>query len=893
MAQRTRLWNKLDDTEIRNSELQRSATVRTYEAFELKVAAMKSDLATVPKRRMSNGRSGKRIDFPDANGHMESYLIREVEIMHPDLARKYPENRSYVGISIKDKSKRIHFSMNEIGLYGMIRDYKGSVQYIEPLTRDKKKYKVFYRKDMEGATAFECFTKTVQSNLKFKIEGKDTDDGKLRTYRLALAATGEYSQFQIVDQNAENASDAEKKSIVLSAMTAAMTRVNAVFENDLAISMQLVVKNEDIIYLDPTTDPYDNFDGEAMLSQNQTNCDNVIEPANYDIGHVLSTGGGGIATGASVCENGAKARGVTGSPFPLGDDFYFDFIAHEMGHQFGANHTFNGDEGSCAGDNRYDPTAVEPGSGSTLMAYAGLCGTQNVQSNSDMYFHIISVDEIRNYVVNGAGASCAVVTDFQFNLNAPVVNAGDDFMIPKGTPYRLTGSGSDTDGDIITFNWEQIDNEITQVPPSETAVSGALYRSFNPSLDPVRYMPQLKTLVTGDVSSTWEVTPGVGREMNFRLSVRDNNTEAGQVVTDDVTVTVSDVAGPFLVNSQNTEDQVWTPGGEETITWDVAGTTANSINVSQVNILLSTDGGSTFSTVLASGVDNDGEQVITVPDIKASQCFVMVEAVGNFFFSMNAKSFSIGSFNEVCKSYTADDVPVAIPDNNPNGAVSIIEVADDISVENIRVILIDQSNPSVNSPGIAHTYLGDLNISLESPNGTVVELLSSACDASEDIEAVFSDEGDPLNCNNFSPGISGIVKPVEHFSAFNGENAQGNWVLKVVDGAEVDTGFIDAWSLEICTSEAVLGVNNYVFDEFKVYPNPSEGLVKVQFESDESGDVEILVYDLLGQTVEKKNYRNPSTRFEESLDLSHLEGGIYILSAKRGNKMSSYKIRIQ
>ena len=893
-AQQTNLWSRINDLRLSNTELQSKVKIKKYDSFELKVSSLRNALKNAPKRANFKGRSATKIDFPDENGKMETYLIKESAVMHPDLAKKYPENRSYVGVSEKNASKRIHFSMNELGLHAIIMDTKRGVRYIQPLTKDKKKYKVYSRKDIEGDRDFECFTENVETKLKSDLAFKNTNDGKLRTYRLALGGTGEYSQFHIADQDAEGASDTEKKAIVLAAMTTAITRVNAVYENDLAISLQLVANNEDIIYLDPNSDPYSNFDSSLIISENQTTCDAVIGSGNYDLGHVFATGIISVATLRSVCVAGLKARGATGYPYPKGDDFYFDYMAHELGHQFGANHTFNGDESTCGqAGQRNEETAVEPGSGSTLMAYAGICSSQNVQNNSDLYFHIVSIEEIRTFVLTGAGGNCAAVTDLKLNQNVPTADAGNDFVIPKGTPFKLVGAGSDADGDPITFGWEQIDNGITTVPPSETAVSGASYRSYDPNASNVRYLPHLNTLITGAVSSTWEVTPSVGRELNFRLTVRDNNSEAGQVISDDLKVTVSDEAGPFVVTSQNTEDIVWTAGTQETISWDVAGTNTNNINVSTVNILLSTDGGKTFSTSLATGVSNDGTQTITVPDTKASQCFVMVEAIGNFFLAMNTTSFSIGEFNEICNSYTAEDTPIAIPDNDVNGVSSSISVPTNGSIEYVKISLIDKSNPSFNSPGITHTYIGDLNITLESPQGTIIDLVSNACEAREDMEVEFSDDGDPLSCNLFDPGITGSKKPLQELSTFHGENAQGNWILKVVDGFDADTGFLEAWSLEICSSEPVLSVNNYVFDEFQVFPNPSDGYFNVKFRSEETSDVEILVYDLLGRKIVKKDYKNLSNNFDERIDLENVTGGIYILSVKRGNKMSSHKIRIK
>ena len=892
VAQQRNLWSRISETSFSSSEVNNKANLKEYKPFALELTSFKAALKGAPKRKLYAGPSNTKIVFPDGSGQMVTYLVKEASVMHPDLERKYPQNKSYVGVSEKDASKRIHFSINELGLHAVIMSLKGGVQYIEPLTKDKKKYRIFYRTDLEVERDFECLTGSSKEAFKSSLV-KITDDLKLRTYKLALANTGEYAQYHIQDQNAGDGTEAEQKAVVLAAMTTAMTRVNAIFENDLAVTMQLVSNNDDLIYLDPDTDPYTNSQAQIMLGENQDNCDAVIGSGNYDIGHVFGTGLLAVANLSVVCRDGQKARGVTGLPEPIGDYFYFDYVAHEMGHQFGANHTFNGDQEACGlGGQRNPGTAVEAGSGSTLMSYAGLCGLQNVQGSVDPYFHIISIEEIRAYVTGVTGGSCAEELDLLLNLNVPLVDAGQDFTVPKGTPFRLVGSGSDADGDLLTFSWEQVDNEITIAPPSESSTSGALYRSHVPTLSPVRYLPSLSTLSAGFISSTWEVTPNVARELNFLLTVRDNNIEAGQVASDDLKVTVTDAAGPFLVTSQNTDDLVWTANTEEVITWDVAGTDANGLNVSQVNILLSTDWGKTFTTTLAANVPNDGSQIVTVPEIKASQCYIMVEAVGNNFFSMNSKSFSIGEFNEICKIYNSEDTPVEIPDNNREGASSVITISENVNVEDLKVSLITADN----LPGITHTYVGDLIISLESPEGTVIELINNACDASEDIQVLFTDSGEQLsiaNCNNSSPGISGTIKPSEEFTAFNGENAQGNWILKVVDNQEVDSGFLQAWSLEICSSEAVLGVNNYVFDDFTVFPNPSNGKFMIKFQSEDAGDVDVFVYDVLGRKVVQKTYKNLSNNFEQEMNLQDVAGGIYILSVKRGNKMSSHKIRIK
>ncbi|RLD85693.1 MAG: hypothetical protein DRJ07_02515 [Bacteroidetes bacterium] len=881
-SQQKNIWSSIDESEIENRDLQIKPNIKKYKTFQLEYSDLKRDLVNAPKKNIVVRNSDLIVKFPDENGKITSFLVKEMPVMHPDLAKKYPNNRSYLGVGVDDASLKVRFSLNEQGLHAMIVGNDRKVKYIDPLPNNKKYYRVYKRDDLDfEKNKFQCLTKNMQTAKKISEQFKTPNDKKLRTYRLALAATGEYSEFHInLAGLGSGATEAEKKAAVLAAMTTAMTRVNAVYENDLAITMQLVANTDDLIYLDADTDPYSNNSGETMLGENQITCDNVIGTANYDIGHVFSTGGGGVASRASIC-TGSKAKGVTGSLNPVSDQFYFDFVAHEMGHQMGANHTFNGDEGNCSGANRVDETAVEPGSGSTLMAYAGLCSPQNVQSHSDLYFHIVSIDEIWNNITVGSG-SCANLTGISGNFNAPTVIAGNDFIIPKSTPYILKGQGSDADGDPISFCWEQIDNEITTVPPSENSVVGASYRSVNPKTNGNRYLPELSTVVNGAISSTWEVTPAVARDMNFKLTVRDNNTEAGQVASDDLKVTITDAAGPFKVTSQNMDDLVWDKNTSESITWDIAGTNSNGINVSHVNILMSTDGGRTFPISLLSNTPNDGSQKITVPDTEASKCFVMVEAKGSFFYAVNSKVFSIGEFNEVCKVFDAADTPEDIPDNDPEGLISNIDITEDLNVESVTV-----------SVKINHTYTSDITLTLESPNGTIIELLSGACDSSDDIVVTFDDTGTDINCSFNAPAISGIIKPAQALFAFKGESSNGVWKLKVVDGAEADTGNLQSWSLKICTSEPVLGVNNYVFNNFKVYPNPSNGIFNIEFNSKNTSDVEINLYDIMGRTILRKVFKTTSSTFKERIVTQNISSGIYILQVKRGNETSSQKLHVK
>lgn len=680
-------WSKVSNTETQNRQKELRKTMpQDFNLFSLNTTALKNQLSNAPQR--FSGLSNVVVEFPTNNGVMQSFRVYEASVMEPALQAKHPNIRSYAAQGIDDPSAVARFSVSNLGVNVMISSPNYATVYIDPYTKDKNYY-IAYNIDKLPAdpNIFECLAEDNEiMNLPF--ENLNADDGILRTFRLALACTGEYAVFHLNNQGIDpSASDAVKKAAVLSAMNTSMTRVNGVYERDVALTMVIIANNEDIIFLNGATDPYTNNQGGTMLGQNQTTIDNIIGNANYDIGHVFSTGGGGIASLRSPCNAGAKARGVTGLPAPIGDFYDIDYVAHEMGHQYGGNHTFNGTASSCGGGNRNLATAMEPGSGSTIMAYAGICGGQNVQQHSDDYFHAISIQEMWSFIKNGTG-QCAA----QSNTNnlPPTADAGPDYTIPKSTPFVLKGIGTDPDGDVLSHCWEQMDNQDSPQPPQNTSVAGPLFRSIDPLASPDRYMPALATVLNNQTQSTWEVVPSVARQMRFRYTVRDNVAGGGSSASDNIFVTTDGTSGPFIVTSQATPT-TWTIGNTETVTWDVAGTDMAPVSCANVDIWFSTDGGQTYPISIALNVPNTGSATVNVPNINTTTGRLMVMASDNIFYDLNNAVITIDGTVGV-DDFTFDNF--AVYPNPSNGTFNLSFKP--ASNDNIEVSLYDLRGRAIN-----------------------------------------------------------------------------------------------------------------------------------------------------------------------------------------------------
>jgi len=621
MSQSNSLWQKrtfnLNALKASSSEIPKTNT------FELNLGLLNETLKDAPLRGQFSGSSNLVVQFPNSDGELERYEIMEAPVMHPDLAAKYPNIKSYVGQGINDRSAVIRFSISPQGLQSMSLSAVKDATFIMPITSDGLGYAVYKKSDkLSGLDNFECeITESANRIVSGSPTLRNADDGILRTYRLAVSATGEYTQYH-----------GGTKAQALAAINATMTRVNGIFEVDFNVNLQLIANTDDVIYTSTSSDPYGNSTG-GYNSALQSTLTSVIGEANYDIGHLFANlqNNGNAGCIGCVCVNGQKGSGWTSATVPEGDFFDVDYVAHEMGHQFGANHTWT------HGGNEGTNVQVEPGSGSTIMSYAGITGATDVQANVHPNFHAVSIEQVTDYIKT---TSCQ--TNTSTGNSVPSVNAGSNYTIPRGTPFVLEGSATDADaGDVLSYSWEQMDeNNASSTYPSTSATSGVAFRAYEPTTDSHRYFPRLETIKTGATSWQWEAVPNVGRNLNFRLTVRDNVAGGGTNNSDDMVVTVNGSAGPFVLNSPNT-NVTWNVGTTQTVSWNVAGTTGNGINASNVDIFLSTDGGDTYPIALAAGVPNDGSHDIVVPNNVGTQNRVMVRGTGNIFFDISNTNFSI------------------------------------------------------------------------------------------------------------------------------------------------------------------------------------------------------------------------------------------------------------
>ncbi|MFM9007015.1 MAG: reprolysin-like metallopeptidase [Bacteroidota bacterium] len=660
--------------------------------YQVNLVQLEAQLAMAPEE----GAGVLPVYFPMPDGSFRKFEISRTPVVPAELRIRYPRIHTWSGIDPLRPGVSIHLDMTYQGFHAMVLDPEGDV-FIDPWHRTVSDYvQVYYRRDAIpdgdavscGFVAGESRPVQLSSGEKQPPSALRSNGITLRTYRAAIACTGEYAAFH-----------GGTKPTALSAIVTSLNRVTGVYEKEFSVRMTLVPNNDTVIFLNAATDPYTNNSGGTMLTQNQQTIALYIGNGFYEIGHVFSTGGGGIAGLGVVCSPSQKARGVTGSGSPVNDPFDIDYVAHEMGHQFGANHTFNGTTGGCSGNINVQ-TAYEPGSGTTIMAYAGLCTGQNMQNFSDPYFHTASFDEVLDYILTSTGGICPVSSPT--GNNPPVIlSTGGDHVIPCNTPFVLSGNAADPDGDSVYYCWEQYDLGPSGSPAFPVG-NAPLFRSFNPTPNAQRYFPKLSALVNNS-NSVGERLPTYNRSLHFRLTARDNRSGGGGVTYEDVAVTIDAVntGVPFQVTAPNTAVS-WTGNTQELVTWNVAGTDTAPISTSQVEIYLSIDGGFTYPYLVAAGLPNNGSALINVPGVNTSSARIMVRGGGNVFFDISDVNFSINTvigLNEVDRRM---ELRLA-----PNPANDRLTLASSIAIPgNADVFISDASGRVVIERNLSNSDLG-------------------------------------------------------------------------------------------------------------------------------------------------------------------------------------------
>lgn len=820
-----------------------------YLVYSLNENAIASMLQQAPsEKNVRVSQSSFILTVPVSDGSLESFRVVEAPVMSPELQAMHPEIRAYAGQGITHPGSTIRFDMTPLGFHAMILSADRKTIYINPVDRENKYYIVFDRNHLsKEKSVFDCSMEAAidqpfQGNA---IANKNADDGKLRTYRLALCVTGEFS---VASLGGAGGTDAQKKALVLADLTTDLVRANGIYEADFGVRMEFVTNETNLIYLDPATDPWTGVN--SWNSKTQQTCDNVIGNANYDIGHLIAhvnttgSNNGNAGCIGCVCKTGSKGSGFSAHTDVTGDPLVVDYWTHEMGHQYGANHTFDfSNEGTIA--------QVEPGSGSTIMGYAGITGATDLQPHSDPYFNGISIQQVTDYIKTGVGA-CGVVT--VTGDNTPTANAGTNYTIPKSTPFALTGSGTDADGgDVLSYVWEQNDkfvNGSSNKYPNSTVTTGPVFRSYTPTTSPVRYFPKLSSILDGTNTNKWEVLPSVNRTLNFRFTVRDNHANGGNNNSDDAVVTVTNTAGPFVVTQPNTNVS-WAGNSVQTITWNVASTDVGSVNCDFVKISLSTDGGQTFPTVLAANTANDGSENVTIPNSASSNCRVKVEAVGNIFFDISNTNFTITGGGAQCPGIYDQSVhknfakAVAIPFNtNIDGTLATGTDKDfySFNITNGGTISLSLNN-----------LAADFDLFLYNSSKTVIARSRKRGTLAESINTTVT------------PGLYYVsVKP------YNGASSAQCYTLNVSPGSASKIG-------EPVSEESM---------DMNAYPNPVRDVITLHIPKFAPTDM-LTIYDINGKIVVSQKVSQSNT----VINVQNFNKGMYFVKITEadGDEMYSSK----
>ena len=621
-----------------------------YRTVSLDKAAMKSFLWSLPSEKsVANRKAAPILSLPMPDGSLARFNVWESSIQEKGLEEKFPEIRTFAGQCIEDPYKSIRFDYNPYtGFHAQILSSVSGRIYFDSYTQLNTQYYIVYdHADNRRNPGFSCAVD--QANPTALSRPENTEAGpcrgtQLTTYRFALTCTGEYAN--VVSGGVANA------ALTHAAIVTTTNRVSGVYEVELSIRLVLVANNNLVEFLDPAGDPFANDGSIAELNLITSVINAQIGQGNYDVGHLACTASNAGVAGLGVVCTGSKGRGLTGGLNPVGDGYDIDYVAHEIGHQFAGQHTFN--SAQCASPG----ASYEPGSGTTIMAYAGICAaTENIAPNSDAIFHAKSFDDASNFLAFGSGGSCGVNTPTNNNLPVIATLPNNNINIPINTPFVLTGSATDADGDAISYNWEGWDVGAAGTWPSAaTSTTRPLFRTRLSSTSGSRTFPDIRIIAANypgvGAPSVMnglrgEVLPQVARTMKFRLTVRDNRAGGGGVVSagdgcQDPTLFNVNAVGttPFAITVPNGGESYFA-GSTQTVTWNNAATNAAPFNVPNVRITFSNDGGLTYPTTLLATTANDGSEAVVMPAFTSTTARVRVEAIGNIFFDISNANFTL------------------------------------------------------------------------------------------------------------------------------------------------------------------------------------------------------------------------------------------------------------